>query len=128
MSIGLLIITHNKIGADILATAEDILGQALPLIAKIIEVKPNSNYEKKLATTEKYIQELDNGDGVLILTDIYGATPSNIATKAARNHNTRVVAGINLPMIVRVLNYHDLSLNKIAAKAASAGHDGIIEN
>ena len=128
MSVGLLIITHNKIGANILATAEDILGHSLPMKVEVIEVKPDSPYDAKLAAAKKSIQELDSGDGVLVLTDIFGATPCNIATKAANGSNTQVIAGINLPMIVRVLNYHDLPLKKLAAKANSAGHDGIIES
>lgn len=128
MSVGLLIVTHNEIGADILATARDILGQTLPMPAQVIQVEPDSDYESKLALVERSISELDNGDGVLILTDIFGATPCNIALKAAKGQHTAVISGINLPMIVRVLNYHALDLEQIVAKATSAGHDGIIEN
>lgn len=126
MSIGILIITHNEVGIDILSTARDIFG-GLPANTTVIAINPNSDYDKKLVETQRRIAELDTGDGVLILTDIFGATPCNIALKAARNTNTKVVAGINLPMLVRVLNYAHLPLAKIVDKAVSAGHDSIFE-
>lgn len=126
MTIGILIITHNEVGTDILSTARDIFG-GLPANATVISIKPNSDYDKKLVEARHHIAELDTGDGVLILTDIFGATPCNIALKAARHTNTKVVAGINLPMLVRVLNYAHLPLKKIVSKAVSAGHDSIFE-
>ncbi len=126
MSVGLLIITHNGIGKDILNTASDIFG-GLPIQVKVIGVLPHGDYDKDLLTANKYLDELDTGDGVLILTDIFGATPSNIALKSARERNACVIAGINLPMVVRILNYSQLSLKKIVLKATSAGHDSIIK-
>lgn len=125
MSIGLLIVTHNKIGADILATAKDIIGK-LPLAAEVVEIKPDSNYDDKLQEAKELVKKLDSGDGVLVLTDIFGATPSNIANKAINGRNARVVTGINLAMVVRTLNYHRLPLVEIANKASSAGHDSIL--
>lgn len=127
MAVGILLITHNNIGADILSTARDIFG-GIPAKAKALALKPDSDYDEKLALAESYIAQLDSGDGVLILTDIFGATPCNIALKAASHANATVVSGLNLPMLVRVLNYADLPLKKIAAKAVSAGHDSIFEN
>lgn len=121
-----MIITHNEVGNDILSTARDIFG-ALPTNTTVISIKPNSDYDKKLVEVRHSIAELDTGDGVLVLTDIFGATPCNIALKAAKNTNTKVVTGINLPMLVRVLNYAHLPLKKIVDKAVSAGHDSIFE-
>ncbi len=126
MSVGLLIITHNGIGKDILATASDIFG-GLSMPVKVISVLPQGNYAENLSTAEEYMDELDAGDGVLVLSDIFGATPSNIATKAAEGRKACVIAGINLPMVVRVLNYSQLPLKEIASKAASAGHESIIQ-
>ena len=126
MSVGLLIITHNGIGKNILATASDIFG-GLSMPAKVISVLPQGNYAENLSTAEEYIDELDSGDGVLVLSDIFGATPSNIATKAEEGKKACVIAGINLPMVVRILNYSQLPLSEIATKAASAGHESIIQ-
>lgn len=126
MNVGLLIITHNRIGSDILATARDIYGN-LPMQTEVISISPNADYERIQKTAEQNLLKLDSGDGVLILTDIFGATPSNIATKIAKGKNACVITGINLPMVIRVLNYSQLPLKKIVAKATSAGHDSIIE-
>jgi PTS system ascorbate-specific IIA component len=126
MSIGILIIAHNEVGTDILSTARDIFG-GLPVNAAVVSIKPSSDYDKKLVEARHCIAELDAGDGVLILTDIFGATPSNIALKAAKHTNSKVVAGVNLPMLVRVLNYSHLPLTKIVDKAVSAGHDSIFQ-
>jgi PTS system mannose-specific IIA component len=126
MSIGLLIVTHNTIGADLLDTAKDILGK-LPIKVAVVNIKRSSNYEKKVSEVEKNIVKLNQGEGVLVLTDIFGATPSNIAVKAAKATNTKVIAGINLPMLLRIFNYSSLPLEKIIDKAINAGHDSIFE-
>jgi PTS system mannose-specific IIA component len=126
MSIGLLIITHNDIGADLLATARDIIGKP-PLDVTVIDIRPDSNYERKADEIERSMLRLDRGDGVLVLTDLFGATPSNMALKAALKHNAKVVAGINLPMLIRVFNYPGLPLDKLIAKAVAAGHDSVFE-
>ena len=126
MSIGLLIVTHNKIGADLLATARDIIGK-LPIEVATVDIKANSNYERKTGEVEQNIARLDQGDGVLVLTDLFGSTPSNIAVKAAAGHNAKVVAGINLAMLIRIFNYYKLPLDKLIDKAVAAGHDSVFE-
>lgn len=126
MSIGLLIVTHNDIGADLLATARDIIGKP-PLDVSVIDVRPDSDYERKAEEIDRSIRRLDRGDGVLVLTDLFGATPANMALKAAVKHNAKVVAGINLPMLIRVFNYPGLPLDKLIAKAVAAGHDSVFE-
>ena len=67
-----------------------------------------------------------SGDGVLVLTDLYGSTPSNIACKLRRHGHVRVVSGVNLPMLIRVLNYPDLDLDSLKEKALSGGRDGVL--
>ena len=126
MSIGLLIVTHNTIGADLLATAQDIIGKP-PIEVVTIDIKSNSDYERKAEDVEKSIIRLDRGDGVLVLTDLFGSTPSNIAVKAAARHNAKVVAGINLAMLIRIFNYYKLPLDKLIDKAVAAGHDSVFE-
>ena len=126
MAVGILLVTHNNIGANLLSTVKDIF-QGLPVEATAVSLKPNSDYDEKLALVENCLKELDSGDGVLILTDIYGATPCNIAVKAAKNAKATVVSGVNLPMLIRTLNYANLPLAKIATKAISAGHESIFK-
>ena len=71
--------------------------------------------------------KLDHGQGVLILTDIYGSTPSNIACALSTKENVRIISGINLPMLIRVLNYPNLELDELVLKAISGGQEGIMD-
>jgi PTS system ascorbate-specific IIA component len=63
---------------------------------------------------------------VLVLTDMYGSTPSNIASRLVRERGWRLIAGVNLPMLIRVLNYSGLGIHELISKALSGGHDGIM--
>ena len=125
MSAGLLLVTHNRIGEDLLATATSMLGSH-PLPTEAIAVSQNDDPDEVLARAETLCTRLDSGDGVLVITDMFGSTPSNIATRLMQNANRRVVAGLNLPMLVRVFNYAQLPLDQLSDKAISGGHDGIM--
>jgi len=72
------------------------------------------------------LASVNDGSGVLVLTDMYGSTPSNIANSFKQQTDIQVIAGVNLPMFIRILNYPDLSLSEMTEKALSGGHDGII--
>jgi PTS system ascorbate-specific IIA component len=125
MSVGLLIITHNDIGLQLLQTATTMLGTC-PLPAKALEVCTDCEPEEVAGRARGLLTELDSGDGVLILADIYGSTPGNIAIRLLRNARAIVIAGVNLPMLIRVLNYPRLGLEDLAEKALSGGRDGIL--
>ena len=125
MNVGLLLITHDNIGAVLLRTAIDVLG-ICPLSTNTLATPSDCNPECILEDARQAAQELDSGDGVLVLTDLYGATPSNIACRLHRSHEMRVVSGVNLPMLIRVLNYPDLDLEELQHKAVSGGRDGIL--
>ncbi|WP_018232436.1 PTS sugar transporter subunit IIA [Thioalkalivibrio thiocyanodenitrificans] len=125
MAVGLLIITHNHIGEDLLSTARSMLGQ-LPLDTAWLAVSQAGDPDELLTQALVQHRRLNAGDGVLVLTDMYGSTPSNIATRLLQQPKTQVIAGINLPMLVRVLNYPQLRLHELVNKAISGGHDGIV--
>lgn len=126
MSVGLLIITHNQIGTQLLETAINMLGYC-PLLADNLAIGTDSNPDQLRADASRLARELDQGDGVLVLTDMFGSTPSNIANSLKPAGQVAVVSGINLPMLVRVLNYPHLSLARLTAKALSGGNDGILD-
>lgn len=125
MNVGLLLITHGLIGAALLQSARDILG-VCPLPASHLSVDQNCNPDQVLKDARHAIQQLNNDAGVLILTDLYGSTPSNIACRLQQAGKVRVIAGLNLPMLIRILNYPDLALDELAHKAISGGRDGIL--
>ena len=124
MSIGLLLITHNNIGAELLGTAEAMLGYC-PLQAEAMAIAYDCDPEEQRQRANAIIKKLDQGEGVLIMTDMYGGTPSNIACGMITGDRVAVVAGVSLPMLIRVLNYPQLSLTTLAEKAESGAHIGI---
>jgi mannose PTS system EIIA component len=125
MSVGLVIITHNRIGAELLATASTTLG-GCPLAAAVLPVSSDADPEQLTGKARQMIGEVDQGEGVLVLTDAYGSTPSNVAMRLAQTGAVQVVAGINLPMLLRILNYPRLRLPELTEKALTGGRDGIL--
>jgi PTS system ascorbate-specific IIA component len=125
MSVGVLIITHEGIGSSVLEAATRMLG-GCPLRAETLAVALEADAEALRAVADQRASTLDDGDGVLVLTDLYGSTPSNIAASLASRGAVRIVSGLNLPMLVRVLNYPDDDLASLADKAVSGGNRGIL--
>ncbi len=124
MSVALLLITHGNVGQVLLDTATAVLG-TMPLPSAAVSVPMADDRDTSLQRARQALENLDQGDGVLILTDLFGATPCNIACELC-NKNSRVIAGLNLPMLIRVLNYPRLSLEKLAVKAITGGKDGVL--
>jgi PTS system ascorbate-specific IIA component len=122
---GLLLITHGCLGDDMLDAAKEILN-GCPLPAEAIGVDANCDPDQLLEKAGKLCDALDDGTGVLILTDLYGSTPSNIANRLIDTHNACVISGANLPMLLRILNYPDMSLEALCDKAANGARDGIV--
>ncbi|MGH8504573.1 MAG: PTS sugar transporter subunit IIA [Stenotrophobium sp.] len=125
MKVGLLLVTHGKLGRHMLDTMTEMMG-ALPLATDVLEVRRVQSPEAMLSQGGKTLERLDSGAGVLILTDAFGSTPSNIANRLNSGEHTRVVAGINLPMLVRIVNYPQLSLAEMALTAVEGGQRGIV--
>lgn len=125
MSIGLLLVMHGKLGHHLLDTLTEMMGD-LPLAADVLEVRRVQAHEVLIKQGRKMIERLDSGAGVLILTDAFGSTPSNIANKLGDEDRIRVVAGVNLPMLIRIFNYPKLALSEMAATAVEGGTRGII--
>ena len=126
MTVGLLIISHNKIGDELLATATATLG-ICPLLTETLRVTSDADLDALREQAWRLVTRLDQGAGVLVLTDTFGSTPSNIAYQLLERPGVRVVTGINLPMMLRILNYPQLQLDALAQKAVSGGRDGIVD-
>ncbi|MGB5261074.1 MAG: PTS fructose transporter subunit IIA [Gammaproteobacteria bacterium] len=125
MSIGILLITHGTLGQDILDTVTMIMSQC-PLQTGAISVggdcNPDTEYEAACAACEA----LDQGHGVLVMTDLYGSTPSNIATRLLERYNVCVISGVSVPMLLRILNYPEAELDKLGEIAVEGAHNGVI--
>lgn len=128
MSVGILVVSHDDIGKSLLESAHMALGHS-PLPTGTISASRDCDPEGLLRQAQDIAANLDEGDGVLVLTDLYGATPSNVAERLLRDsgRDIRVVTGVNLPMLIRVLNYPKLDLDALCAKAVSGGRDGVFE-
>lgn len=127
MKVSLLLVTHEEIGAQLVAVADAIIKQgmtAITLISVPADLAPEElgKYADLIRNT---IHQQDHGDGVLVLTDIFGATPDNLARYFSQNRNARVISGINLPMLLRVLNYASQSLEQLCEIALKGGVAGI---
>jgi mannose PTS system EIIA component len=124
MSIGFLLITHSHIGDALVETVNKMfVGTVLAI--ETLTVSTECNPDELKLQARKLVERLDTGDGVLVFTDIYGSTPSNIAYSLAESDRVNVISGLTLPMLIRALNYQSLDLKALTEKAVSGGREGI---
>lgn len=127
MSSSVLLITHNGIGQSISDTAAAIRGEPVDMV-KCLSIPAHLKPEDLGYFADRVrdsIELMDNTDGLLILTDIYGATPNNLARYFSGKDSIQVVSGLNLSMLVRVLNYLHLPLTELVEVAIEGAHTGI---
>ncbi|MEO6967230.1 MAG: PTS fructose IIA subunit family protein [Rhodanobacteraceae bacterium] len=123
--VGVLLVTHEAIGQALVAAARHVMPH-LPLRVAVVEIDSALDPAQTLSDTAEYARALDAGGGVLVLSDLYGATPCNVAQRlGGLGVHARCVSGLNLPMLLRVLNYAEKSLDELAEIAASGGRGGI---
>ena len=122
--IGVLLVTHGPLGDDLIEAVTHVLGSK-PQDIEALDVSSREEPIDIEATISSRMQALDRGDGVLVLTDVYGATPSNCMCRALEPGHAAGVSGVNLPMLLKTLNYRNLPLDQLAAKAATGGQEGI---
>ena len=123
--IGILLITHEDLGESLIHCATHVLGDNQPKLIHI-NVLIQDDPKQVINKARKFIKEIDSGNGVLILSDIYGATPSNIACQLIVPGKVDCISGVNLPMLVRALTYRENPLPIVIDKALSGGKDGVM--
>ena len=123
--IGVLLITHGRYGEDLLASASHVLGRTLEHTGHL-SVSVKDDPEKVFSEALRLLKSLDDGTGVLVMTDMYGATPCNIASRLIEQGNVEAVSGVSLPMLVRSLAYRDAPLTKVRDKAITGGTEGVV--
>jgi PTS system mannose-specific IIA component len=134
MTVRLLVITHNQLGQELIDIAGSILGKHLldvNFISVSSNLKPNDlgRYADQIKNTITQLNIASaNSNGILIMTDICGATPYNLAKYFATDKNINIVSGINLPMLLRVLNYPNQSLQALSLTATEGAHKGVIQD
>ena len=122
----ILLITHNHVGSALLATARRTL-QEIPCEIRAISIPQDSNIDIVATQIQTTLQEINDKDGILILTDMYGSTPSNLANRLLEQSEipVKVISGLNLPMLIRAINYAAQPLAEMAEKAFLGGRDGV---
>lgn len=127
MSVSIITITHDNIGKEIYKTSCMIFASCLNNYEHI-GLKSTFDLDKLADKVSKLIIKLDVGDGVLILTDIFGASPSNLACRFSGHDNVKVITGLNLAMMLKVANKNDLPLAKLCKEVLQAGRNSINEH
>ena len=123
--ISILLITHGELGKSLIECATHVLGDK-PLFLESLSIENDCTHESMFKQISERINFLDQGDGVLILTDIFGATPCNIITKIIKPGKVSAIAGVNLSMLIRTISYRNESFDSLISKAIQGAQDGII--
>lgn len=127
MSVALFFITHEGIASNLITIGEAIIQNTNNNLS-YFEIPMDANSNIMIEGIEKKLEQLDIEEGVLFITDIYGSTPSNIAQKMADKHHADLISGVNLPMIIRLLNYRNETVESLIQKALDGAKKGIQHN
>jgi PTS system mannose-specific IIA component len=124
--IGILLVTHNGLGDSFVDCVKHVLGEVPPNL-RVLSVLAGDEPKQKLAEGQALIRQLDTGSGVLLLADVFGATPSNIGRQLCQAERVLGVAGLNLPMLLRVVCSPGKSLPELAKLAVDGGRECIVQ-
>lgn len=123
--IGILLITHGSYGEALVQNACHVLNKR-PIQLNQLGVAAQDDPLDLLPLARQMRELVDDGDGVLVLTDIFGATPSNLALKLLEPGRIEGIAGVNLPMLLRALTYRERGMETLLTRAIAGGRDGVI--
>ncbi|OGF62359.1 MAG: hypothetical protein A2Y62_17065 [Candidatus Fischerbacteria bacterium RBG_13_37_8] len=123
--IGILLVTHGNLGNELLETARTIVGEELEN-ARALSVGWNNHMTDINNKISALLKDLDRGDGVLVLTDMFGGTPSNVSFSFVGERKIEVLTGVNLPMIIKLYNHRgQISLESLAKMIVEQGRKSI---
>ena len=123
--IGIFLITHGSLGESLVQCACHVLNKRPPQVAQL-GVTAQDDPLEALPLVRDMLKLVDSGRGVLILTDIYGATPSNLAMKLLEPGRIEGIAGVNLPMLLRAITYRDEDMETLVTRTVAGGRDGVL--
>jgi PTS system ascorbate-specific IIA component len=123
--IGILIIAHDSLGESLVRAVTHVLGSRPPQF-EVLSVAATDDPIQLLPAAREQIARLDTGKGVLVFSDIYGATPCNLAAKLLQSGRVEGIAGVNLPMLVRAFTYRNRGMETMVRKAVSGGCEGVM--
>ena len=123
--IGILLITHGTFGESLVQNVCHVLNKRPQQIAQL-GVAAQDDPLDLVSAARRMRNSIDNGDGVLILTDIWGASPANLAVKLLEPGKTEGLAGVNLPMLLRAVTYREKGWDVLLARATTGARDGVL--
>jgi PTS system mannose-specific IIA component len=123
--IGVLLVTHGEIGTALLSSASQILG-GTPIQVMTLSVWRQDDPDDLVLRAREILERIDAGDGVLVLTDIFGATPGNVVSRLLDDGHVEGVSGVSLPMLLRVLTSRNGSIGAAVKRAMSGGAEGVV--
>ncbi|MCC7328313.1 MAG: PTS fructose transporter subunit IIA [Burkholderiales bacterium] len=123
--IGVLIIAHDTLPDSLVKAVTHVLGARPPQL-ETLSVAATDDPTDLLPMARERVRQVDTGEGVLVLSDIYGATPCNLACKLVVPGRVEVIAGVNLPMLVRAFTYREKGMDTMLSKAVLGGRDGVL--
>jgi len=124
MSVGIVIVTHGKTGESLIQEAGFVLGKAMDDIL-FLEFNHLEDLSSNISEIRTSIATADSGDGVIVLSDLMGASPSNLIADVLEEYHAVLVTGINLGMLIRVCNYRDKTLELVVRKAVEGGRRAV---
>lgn len=127
--VGIVVIAHAPLASALGRCAEHVYScePNARRELRVLDVDGGDDIEKTLAHARELVHEVDRGEGVLVLTDAFGATPGNVATRLAESERVAVLAGVNLPMLLRAVCYRGGQLAEVAQKALAGGQAGMLQ-
>jgi PTS system ascorbate-specific IIA component len=123
--IGILIIAHGTLGESLIHCASHVMGKR-PLYLRQLGITVHDDPDAILPQARDLVRFLDQGDGVLVMTDIFGATPSNIGCKLLEPGRIEGVSGVSLPMLIKALTYREKTMDVLIDKALGGAVEGVI--
>ena len=123
--IGILLVTHGEIGTALVTSAAQILGTTPKQVATL-SVWRHDDPDDLVLRARELLETIDAGDGVLVLTDIFGATPGNVVSRLLQDGHVEGVSGLSLPMLLRVVTGRNGSLSGAVQRAMTGGAEGVV--
>lgn len=114
--IGLVLVTHGRLAAEFVAALEHVVGKQANCIA--VCIGPDDDMERRRRDIVDCVAAVDQGQGVVVLTDMFGGTPSNLAISIMNGKNVEVIAGINLPMLIKLASVRNSDTLPVAVERA----------
>lgn len=125
-NVGILIIGHLTLAEDLIATTRFLIGDVFEVKVKGLSLDPREKGDKLCKMVTDAIKEVDEGKGVLILTDLLGGTPTNICIPYIEKGNVKLITGVNLPMVISsITNYKGKTLSELSESVRNSGKDSI---